>query len=218
MFQPAPVTIATWSVSVFALLSLIKRWALRAAAYPARRRCTRLELSTAYPTLTATMPRVQAINELFEKNLVRDLGPLPAPRLAVNATVHHALQMLGRARRGAVVVLDDSHPVGIFSERDVAYRMSGGLFNARSPGRLTPLREVMSQPLTTIRRSDRLSDAIALMVEKDLRHLVVVDDANELRGLLTTADLLQFLTDQFPEQVVHLPPGLRQQFHRPEGA
>ena len=164
------------------------------------------------------MARVSAVTELFEKNLVRDLGPLPAPRLAVNATVHHAVQMLTRARRGAVVVLDDNHPIGIFTERDIVYRLGGGLFNAHGQGRHTPLREVMSQPLATVRRDAPLSAAMALMVEKDFRHVVVVDEAGELRGLLTTADLLQFLTDQFPEDTVHLPPRLRQQYHRPEGA
>ena len=47
---------------------------------------------------------------------------------------------------------------------------------------------------------------------------VVVDRAGQLRGLLTTSDIIQFLTDQFPEDTVNLPPRLRQQYRSPGGA
>lgn len=161
---------------------------------------------------------MNAVADLLKNSLVRDLGPLPAPRLDVNATVQHAVQMLIRARRGAVIVLTDTRPVGIFTERDIVYRIADGTFSPGGTGRHTPLRDVMSQPLVTAPRSARLSDAMALMVEKDCRHLVVLDGQGELRGLLTTADLVQFLTDRFPEDTVHLPPRLRQEYDRPEGA
>lgn len=158
------------------------------------------------------------IHELFTQHCVRDLGPLPAPRLAVNTTVHHALQMLVRARRGAVVILDEMTPIGIFTERDVVYRLADGLFAARQNRRHTPIREVMSNPVVTVRRDTPLNEAFDMMARGQFRHLVVVGRSGELRGLLTTADLLQFTTDQFPEQTVHLPPQLRQTYHHPEGA
>ncbi len=56
------------------------------------------------------------------------------------------------------------------------------------------------------------------MVEHGYRHLVVVDRDGELKGLLTSNDLVQYLTDQFPEETVNLPPRLRQQYLSPEGA
>ena len=56
------------------------------------------------------------------------------------------------------------------------------------------------------------------MVERKYRHLVVIDRAGQLRGLLTTSDIIQFLTDQFPEDTVNLPPRLHQQYRSPEGA
>ena len=44
------------------------------------------------------------------------------------------------------------------------------------------------------------------------------DNPEKLKGLLTTSDIVQFLTDQFPEDTVNLPPRLRQQYHSPDGA
>ena len=161
---------------------------------------------------------MHTVHDLIQKNRVLDLGPLPAPRLAPNATVQQALQFLVRGRRGAIVVLDGSKPVGIFTERDVVYRIPSGLFSSREKKATTSLREVMSEPPVTIRRQARLVEAIETMDRLQHRHLVVVDTQGNLKGLLTTSDIIQFLTDQFPEDTVNLPPRLHQQYRTTEGA
>jgi len=157
---------------------------------------------------------LNSLKDLIAENRVLDLGPLPAPRLAPNATMHQALQFLVRGRRGAIVVVDGLRPLGIFTERDVLHR--DGSVSGR--GDTTPISECMSRPPATIRRSASLRDAIAAMVENGYRHLVVVDRAGDLKGLLTTNDLIQYLTDQFPEETVNLPPHLHQRYRTPEGA
>ncbi len=160
---------------------------------------------------------VNALRDLIADNRVLDLGPLPAPRLAPNATMHQALQFLVRGRRGAIVVVEGMRPVGIFTERDVLHRLPAGQLSRESRDK-TPLSEVMSRPPVTIQRKASLRDAIETMVEQGYRHLVVVDRSGDLKGLLTTNDLVQYLTDQFPEETVNLPPHLHQQYRNPEGA
>ena len=88
-------------------------------------------------------------------------------------------------------------------------------YNARNK---TPLETVMSRPPVTVRRQVSLAEAVEAMAEHNHRHLVVVDRNDELKGLLTTADIVQFLTDQFPEETVNLPPHLHQQYRTPDGA
>ena len=162
---------------------------------------------------------MKLIRDLIRESLVLDLGPLPAPRLAPGATVRQTLQILSRGRRGAVVAVDDELvPVGIFTERDVLYRLRGGLLASKEELNKTALREVMSQPPVTIRRQATLLEAIGTMDRLAHRHLVVVDKRGSLRGLLTTNDLIQFLTDQFPEDTVNLPPHLHQRYGSAEGA
>ena len=158
------------------------------------------------------------LRDLIRDNLVLDLGPLPAPRLAPNATVHQALQFLLRGRRGAVVAVEGTRPVGIFTERDVLFRVPEGLFASRERIRRAPVDEVMSRPPVTVRRQATLFDAIQAMVRHECRHLVVIDRTGDLRGLLTSSDIVQYLTDQFPEETLNLPPRLHQQYHSPEGA
>lgn len=167
------------------------------------------------PPYNASM---NTLSELIRQDRVMDLGPLPAPRLAPNATVHQALQFLTRGRRGAIVVVEGLRPVGIFTERDVLVRLGEDLSESREEQMRSALRDVMSQPVVTVRRQDSLHAAIEKMVDKRIRHLVVVDRHGDLQGLLTTNDLVQFLTDQFPEDTLNLPPRLHQQYTSREGA
>jgi len=160
---------------------------------------------------------MSAVRELIQHDRVHDLGPLPAPRLAPGATVHQALQFLVRGRRGAIVIVDGPKPVGIFTERDVIDKLPTGLFTSHERKR-TPLSAVMSRPPVTVGRQATLQEAIDLMARGGYRHLVVVDRQGDLRGLLTSNDVVQFLTDRFPEETMNLPPRLRQQFHSPGGA
>ncbi|HVS62275.1 MAG TPA: CBS domain-containing protein [Thermoanaerobaculia bacterium] len=165
---------------------------------------------------------MEQIRDLIRSSTVLELGPLPAPRLPATATEAQALKHLVRSRRGAVVAVDGLKPVGIYTERDVLYRLADGSLAARSivghdgDGKL--FSEVMSQPIVTVRRQATLHDALALMHRHLHRHLVVVDKAGELRGLLTSSDLVQFIADQFPEDVVNLPPRLHQRLARADGA
>ena len=80
------------------------------------------------------------------------------------------------------------------------------------------LSDIMSRPPLTVRRQASLAEAIELMVQHQHRHLVVVDERGDLKGLLTSNDLIQFVTDQFPEETVNLPPRLRQEYKSSEGA
>ena len=161
---------------------------------------------------------MDTIHDVLQQSALLDLGPLPAPRLEPVATVQQALQFLVRGRRGAIVVVEGLRPVGIFTERDVVYRIPTGLFTSKDERLHTPLRDMMSQPPVTVRRQATLAEAVETMARLQHRHLVVVDRKGELKGLLTTSDIVQFLTDQFPEDTVNLPPRLRQQYHSPDGA
>ena len=161
---------------------------------------------------------MDTIHDALRQSRVLDLGPLPAPRLAPVATVQQALQQLVRGRRGAIVVVEGLQPVGIFTERDVVFRIPTELYSSRESRQRTALRDVMTQTPVTVRRQVKLAEAVETMARLGHRHLVVVDRNGELRGLLTTSDIVQFLTDQFPEETMNLPPDLRQQFHSPEGA
>ena len=157
---------------------------------------------------------METVKELIEGHRVADLGPLPAPRLEPSATAHEAIQFLRRGRRGAVVVVEGMRPVGVFTERDVLNRMPENAASRKQ----SALADIMSRPPATVQRQASLAEAVEQMVRLQHRHLVVVDRQGELKGLLTSNDVIQFVTDQFLEETVNLPPRLRQEYKSSEGA
>lgn len=93
---------------------------------------------------------------------------------------------------GAVVVVEGGRLVGIFTERDVLRRV---VVPERPPGGTT-VAEVMTTPVTTCSSSTRIEECAALMTDRRIRHLPVVDDG-VLGGMVTIGDLLAFqLRDQ----------------------
>ena len=157
------------------------------------------------------------IRDLLLDHRVLDLGPLPAPRLPPRVSLKQALPFLARARRGAIVVVDGTSPVGILTERDVVRRVAPRIGKELETLARTTVSEVMSSPPGMIERRAPLADAVRTMADRRFRHLVVIGREGELRGMLTAADLVQYMTDQFPEETLNLPPILHQKFTRPEG-
>jgi CBS domain-containing protein len=101
------------------------------------------------------------------------------------ASVLQAARRMNEKGIGGLAVMEDGHLVGIFTERDVLRRV---VAESRDPAR-TAVREVMTQPVLRCRSDARLDDCRALMTERRIRHLPVVED-DDLLGLITTGDLL----------------------------
>lgn len=158
---------------------------------------------------------MRTIRDILRQARILDLGARPAPLLPPDAPVDEAVRALAAGRRGAVVLVEAGRPAGILTERDVVERLRG-VVPAGSPP--PSARDFMSTDLATARRHTPLMEAVRSMVARGCRHLIVVDAAGGLLGLITTGDIVQFLSDQFPEETLALPPRLRQSFREPEGA
>ena len=85
-------------------------------------------------------------------------------------TVFDALQQMAEHGIGALLVLENGKPVGLFSERDYARKLA--LRGLRS--RDTPVSAIMSSPVLTIRPDASVQEGLEVMTEKYVRHLPVV--------------------------------------------
>lgn len=100
--------------------------------------------------------------------------------------VIQALQRMADKDIGALVVLDGDQVVGIFSERDYARRVVlQGMSSTQ-----TPVRQVMSTPVLYVRPQQSIADCMALMTDKHIRHLPVID-GNKLIGLISIGDVVK---------------------------
>lgn len=114
-------------------------------------------------------------------------------------SVQSAVQLLAEKRIGCVPVVDDGQVVGIFSERDLVYRVAsdGAAALDHSVG------DVMTAPPITIDDQTPVIHGLSLMTKRRIRHLpVVVDGA--LVGLISIGDLVKFRIDAIESEASSL--------------
>lgn len=104
-----------------------------------------------------------------------------------NDTVFDALVLMAEKNCGALVVLEGEKLVGIFSERDYARKI---ILKGKA-SKDTAVDEIMSTELTLIHPRQSVEECMALMTDKRIRHLPVVDDDQKLVGLISIGDVVK---------------------------
>jgi CBS domain-containing protein len=109
----------------------------------------------------------------------------------VNDRVVDVVSLLASRKIGALPVMQAGAIAGIFSERDVIYRMAeeGSPCLDRSVG------EVMTAPAITVERSAKVDEALGLMTRRRIRHLPVVD-GGVMCGFVSIGDLVKSRMDE----------------------
>jgi len=101
-------------------------------------------------------------------------------------TVYHALTVMAEKNIGALVVREGERVVGIFSERDYARQV---VLKGKA-SKDTPIRDVMTSRVVFVRPPQSLEECMALMTDKHIRHLPVLDEA-KLVGILSIGDVVK---------------------------
>ena len=117
------------------------------------------------------------------------------------ATVYEVLEVMASRDVGAVPIVEKGKLVGIFSERDCARHLVLRHLSARD----TQVRQLMSTPVLYVGLDHTIEDCMALMTEKHVRHLPVLDK-NELVGIVSMRDVVRHLIsgrDYEIEQLEH---------------
>lgn len=106
--------------------------------------------------------------------------------IAADASLFEAVRRLGEKRIGALPVVEDGRITGIMSERDVIYCL-----RSHGPEVLDwPVSRVMSSPAITASPETEVLSALALMTQRRIRHLPVVE-GGEIRGIVSIGDLVK---------------------------
>jgi CBS domain-containing protein len=102
------------------------------------------------------------------------------------AQLIEAVKRLGEKRIGALPVVDSGRITGIMSERDVIYCLRDHGAEALD----WPVSRAMSSPAITVESSMDVLAALALMTQRRIRHLPIVE-AGELKGIVSIGDLVK---------------------------
>jgi CBS domain-containing protein len=146
----------------------------------------------------------------FDASLLREpLRVLPHrhPLLfSPSHTVHQATHAMQKEHRGCVLVTEDGSPesrvVGIFTERDVLLRI---VDRGRNPATL-PLRDVMTREPECLPVDASLAWVLNKMSVGGFRHVPVVDRDGRPAFVVSVRDVVEWLVERFPREVLTLPP------------
>ncbi len=108
--------------------------------------------------------------------------------VAAQDTVSHVAQVLAQHRIGAALVRDGGGDVlGIVSERDIVRAVG-----AHGAACVTmPVAQLMTRALHTVTPHTRIPEALALMTDRRVRHLPVIEEDGSLAGMVSIGDLVK---------------------------
>ena len=124
-----------------------------------------------------------------------------APVICVEAdySVRQAISILHEARIGAVLVLEGDRLVGLFSERDLV-RL---IVQAGEEALEAAVGDVMTTELVTLTPDHSCADAMALMTNRRIRHLPVLE-AGRLVGIVSIGDLVKHRIEEIESEAEQL--------------
>lgn len=103
--------------------------------------------------------------------------------------------------------------VGVLTERDIFGRIVGGSVDLSQP-----VETLMTSQPRTLDLDQTIRDAIDLMQTGRYRNVPVVGEDGILVGVVRQADIIKYLAESFPEELLNLPPRPHQRMKEPEGA
>lgn len=119
--------------------------------------------------------------------------------ISPNATIKQAAEVFSREKIGLLVVASSTSPVraeAVLSERDIVKAVAAGV------PLTSEIDTISTKKLVSVKRSDPLYKAAKLMMEHNIRHLIVENDDGTLFGVLSIRDffreqkLLQSLAEE----------------------
>ena len=121
-------------------------------------------------------------------------------KIDADASILEAVEQMVEANVGSLLVMESGEVTGIVTERDYLRRV---VVEGRTD-RETPVREIMSSPLIVVTPQTSVDECMALMTNRRIRHLPVVD-AGKVAGIVSIGDVVKFQSRQqsFEIQFLH---------------
>ncbi len=116
-----------------------------------------------------------------------------------DASVFEAVERMVENNVGSLLVTEGGEITGIVTERDYLRRVT---LEGREE-RETPVREIMSSPLIVVTPETTIDECMALMTDRRIRHLPVVEDGTVV-GLVSIGDLVKFQSRQQTFEIQYL--------------
>ena len=137
---------------------------------------------------------------IFETS-ISELTFKPAVLIDIAATVGDAIKAMQEHRTGCVLVQRNGELAGMFTERDVIRQKL-----VRDESAAIKVESVMTRNPETLEAVDVIAFALNKMSVGGYRHIPIVDDSGKPMGVLSVRDLVDFLAELFPQDILNINP------------
>jgi CBS domain-containing protein len=114
-----------------------------------------------------------------------------------SATVFEAIKRMVNENVGSLLVIERGKLRGIVTERDYLRRVAIQGRNERD----TLVRDIMSAPIIYVSPETSIEQCMAVMTERRIRHLPVLDEDHDVVGLISIGDVVKFQSKQQTAQI-----------------
>jgi len=142
-------------------------------------------------------PRV--LDQQMLREPIRHLNPCAPLSLPPSATVLQAIRLMREHRIGCVLVVEADRLAGIMTERDLLLKLEQG-------GLDRPLAALMTPDPEVLHPDDPIVYALNKMSVGGFRHVPLVDAERRPVGIVSVKDIVDYLCDFFPNDVLTVPP------------
>lgn len=133
---------------------------------------------------------------------VKLLGSRTPVCIVEGTTVENAIEQMREHRIGCLLVTRDGSLVGVFTERDVLYRVVA----ERRDTRTTTVGSVMTADPESLPADAEIAWAVNRMSFGGYRHVPLVDAEQRPVGIVSVKDVVSYLAEFFPGEVMNIPP------------
>jgi CBS domain-containing protein len=136
----------------------------------------------------------------IQEERIRHLSLDPAVCLQSGISLHEVVEKMRKEHSSCVLICEGERLAGIFTERDYLNKV----LSAGTVDRKRPIDDFMSVRPKTLSLDDTVGEAIKIMNEFGFRNVPLVDQQGKCTGLLQIRNIIQFLAELFPEEVLNV--------------
>jgi CBS domain-containing protein len=115
-------------------------------------------------------------------------------------TVFEVLELLAEYEVGALMVMEQGRVVGVLSERDYTRKVALQGRNSKA----TRVSEIMTRHVVHVTPDTGTRKCMALMSEKKIRHLPVIDRDGTVLGMISIRDIMDDIIASHEETIAQL--------------
>lgn len=135
-----------------------------------------------------------------------------APRMQRGASIREAIAAMQEGSGDSLLIMTGERLAGMVTERDVLHKVL-----ARGIDQEAAVDGFMEPAPETLTPDHTLEDVLALMERSGSRTVALVDADGRVAGVIRQRDILAFVAEAFPEEILNLPPRPHQVADTAEG-